>query len=241
MQSLAYSQQKFWAVLLPFILLAIFQTACSRNEYNGSIGSFASLDPNISTFQHQNINNNCSYCHERNRKTADHNAGIDCSNCHRPGTTWTDLKAFNHLPTPTSCARCHEKDRPTALVGRFQHSLAGIGDCVSCHHNPGVSFSNATYNHSPLITNCITCHDQDRPTGIVPPIFAHRNAINDKISAGNCNPCHHKPGVTWKKLGSSANVSYNHANPPMASPEWIEWAQTQTPPPAEPCIRCHSF
>ena len=72
-----------------------------------------------------------------------HGNGQDCAACHTgPGTgsfggtqNWVGGH-FAHDPAGvagTTCVACHTSQRPTSLVGTFNHSINGTGDCIGCH------------------------------------------------------------------------------------------------------------
>jgi hypothetical protein len=177
---------------------------------NGGTGDCVSCHTNPGStwaganYSHQPTPTQCSSCHANERPIGlvgtppfNHaNGGMgDCVSCHKnPGVSWTG-GSFSHTPAPTQCLSCHAGKRPVGLIGNppFNHANGGMGDCVSCHKNPGNSWAGGTYNHLPVPTQCLSCHVSDRPTGLVGnPAFNHANG-----GLGDCVSCHKKPGVSW--------------------------------------------
>lgn len=87
-----------------------------------------------------------------NSRGVTHGAGLDCAACHPgPGTgTWGSTQNWvggNFLHgagtlSATTCISCHTTQRPDllpapnnnpALLGGFDHSVNGTGDCFGCH------------------------------------------------------------------------------------------------------------
>lgn len=166
------------------------------------------------TFSHTPNPASCNDCHANKRPVGlvgtppfDHASGGsgDCVSCHKqPGVVWSGAK-YDHTPTPTSCNDCHAGKRPVGLVGSppFDHASGGSGDCVSCHKQPGVLWSGASFSHKPAPASCNNCHEAKRPVGLIgTPPFDH--AIAGK---GDCVSCHKQPGVTW------SGASFSHSNP----------------------------
>jgi len=193
----------------------------------------------------------CSGCHASQRPSGivnsfDHSvAGTgDCAACHtQPGVTWAGA-SFSHSPAPSSCSGCHSGDRPGVVVNRFNHTVAGTGDCASCHRQPGVTWTGGIYNHSPTPSSCSSCHSGDRPTTVV-------NGFNHATSGtGDCAGCHRQPGVTW------SGATFSHSPTPTTCLE----CHTDDRPPLEQsyptsrgtfrhgqgkhrnfdCVRCHT-
>src|SRR5205085_494287 len=58
-------------------------------------------------------------------------------------------------------------EKPVGLVGPlgFDHATRGTGDCILCHTavagNTGLTWAGAAFNHSPLPTDCASCHTSD--------------------------------------------------------------------------------
>ena len=102
---------------------------------------------------------------------------------------------FDHnLFLNSSCIQCHENKRPitTPLHGSG-------GDCITCHtpvlNLQGIrTWKNLSfYNHNPLPTQCISCHESKRP---VAPI-AH---AGDWGKTEDCATCHTFPTWTQAKF-----------------------------------------
>jgi hypothetical protein len=115
----------------------------------------------------------CSSCHESDRPSVDHYAGLDCATCHTP-EGWEQV-VVNHEFFPLvdahdlackachvggtygglspACASCHEDDRPP------DHFL-GV-DCGSCHRP--TTWGDASYDHTFPVPHheadaCTDCH-----------------------------------------------------------------------------------
>lgn len=133
----------------------------------------------------------------------------DCASCHTV-TTAHPVEAdwaggtFSHVPAPASCIGCHVGDRPAAPVGTpaFDHSIAGMGDCKSCHLDPGGTWAGGQFDHIPAPTSCIDCHLAQRPLTLTSSGFNH--SLN---GTGDCAECHHNPGVSW--TGAANTFDHN--------------------------------
>lgn len=154
---------------------------------------------------------NCRNCHLLQRPSTTVNgfshidaSATDCAVCHtQPGVSWSGA-VYEHKPVPTTCAKCHLSKRPSYVVKNFAHSVAGTGDCVTCHKNPGVSWAGAVYGHNPAPATCRECHLSRRPTGVVQKFF------HELAGMGDCVSCHKSPGLTW------AGGVYGHSPVPTA-------------------------
>ncbi len=165
-------------------------------------------------FNHDPLPQTCAECHNADRPkdvvngfSHDGGGSGDCASCHKqPGDTWSG-GIFSHNPTPANCSTCHTADRPTVIVSGFDHKIAGMGDCKSCHKNPGVAWTGASFTHSPTPGTCIDCHLSKRPTGLAgSPPFDH-----SKGGLGDCKSCHKvNIGTNW------TGASFSH-NPTPAS------------------------
>lgn len=117
----------------------------------------------------------------------------DCITCHKPRSDTVTEFEFDHAATGQNigtCLPCHDSKRPTDIVNRFIHTLAGTGDCASCHIHPGDTWSGGIFSHVPTPAACAPCHATDRPPALING-FLHSAAIAD------CSNCHHRPGFTW--------------------------------------------
>ena len=126
------------------------------------------------------------------------------SGCLRSYTPATEAVGgtYSHPQFTENCSLCHESKRPTVLVGtttQFLHSSAPTVDCSSCHHQPGVVWSDGYYSHSPVPSACADCHLNDRPgliSGFNTPQgqFKHGQGHHSQY---DCTQCHHHPGDRW--------------------------------------------
>jgi Class III cytochrome C family len=152
----------------------------------------------------------------------ENNGTGDCVSCHNKvplnaGVTWAG-GFFNHKnnlnQNVATCYPCHQQERPVGLIGSpvFNHATAGTGDCVSCHKNPGVAWSGASFNHTPTPTSCNTCHNGIRPNattlypvGVTTSQYVHATQFN---GTADCVSCHTTVtaniGVRW------AGGKFNH-------------------------------
>jgi len=147
--------------------------------------------------------------------------------------------SFNHSQFLTaSCIQCHENKRPQSTPPHGQG-----GDCLGCHsaspNSAGVvSWKNITnFNHSPMPTSCISCHESKRPTDLSPHLEKQWGQKED------CASCHTYPN--WKQ------AKFDHVKPMTSC---VECHRTVTkddrpvPKASHPtdtynqidCIQCHS-
>ena len=168
------------------------------------------------------------------------------------------------FPQPTShCADCHVQMRPAGIVMKAGSDLqpmdhnalftapATIGgvqvtgvagmDCASCHHNPGITWSDGQPAQAPLFhanigaavpQDCTACHypvmadagKADLANGINYSM-RHRSA---QITSQNCQTCH---GTALSKA----------ANTPIAAALWQVGAyHSAVSPQPQACADCHS-
>lgn len=127
----------------------------------------------------------------------------DCNLCHTatPGTTWAG-GAFNHSPKPTSCKTCHLSDRPSAPVNGFNHSIAGGGDCASCHWLSGTTpvWTGGSFSHASLgaTVRCDSCHLPSMPSTLMPANPAPDQMDHSMVGSTDCRTCHsNQIGVSW--------------------------------------------
>ncbi len=160
-------------------------------------------------FSHSPAPASCNDCHLGIRPVGlvgsppfDHaNGGTgDCVSCHLPKsatqTNWSG-GSFSHSPTPATCIGCHVGDRPAVPVGNpaFDHAIAGLGDCKSCHaplSATKTNWSGGSFNHVPTPTTCIGCHLGQRP--VAPTSSGFNHALG---GTGDCVACHQDPGGQW--------------------------------------------
>jgi len=112
----------------------------------------------VKPFNHVPAPATCAECHNGTRPSSVQNffnhqiyGKGDCVSCHSSGAgqSWSTA-LFTHTNTLTSCSDCHAARRPTTLVGSFNHTTHGMGDCIACHNkNPGVSWKDAQYTPPP--------------------------------------------------------------------------------------------
>lgn len=159
----------------------------------------------------------------------------DCIGCHASvpsniGRTWM-LGKFGHSPAPTACATCHLSDSNYIAVqnlikNQMSHGFKGLPDCASCHsgaasasgwkswQNETVANGNNTartdygifHTNFPATPDaCVTCHINERPTGLVGnPAFDHSTS-----TSVDCAVCHRSVPTNIGK--SWAGASFSHA------------------------------
>jgi hypothetical protein len=174
------------------------------------VPSAVQIDWSGGSFSHDPAPDSCIDCHLGKRPVGlagtppfDHAQGGtgDCLNCHLPkSATQTDWSggSFDHSPAPAACLDCHVGDRPSGPVGNpaFDHAIAGLGDCKSCHVVKSATqtdWTGGSFDHNPAPTTCIDCHLAQRPAAVTDTGFDHANN-----GTGDCVDCHQDPGVTWK-------------------------------------------
>lgn len=159
----------------------------------------------------------------------------DCAQCHKSPPTnpsWTGASYHvNLFASPSSCVDCHANSRPLSVVPTtlvpnvtpFNHAIAGLGDCVSCHTSQ-VSWTNGKYHMTAgTLTSCNSCHGSERPNsafmtigGVTSP-FAGYDSVNkpfDLTTHGgtlDCATCHavppSSPNITNWKNGHFVHTS----------------------------------
>ena len=176
------------------------------------------------SFSHSPAPATCIECHAAKRPMGqvgtppfDHAlAGMgDCKSCHLPKsatqTDWTG-GSFSHSPAPATCIDCHLADRPATVVNGFDHSATGTGDCVDCHHSPGVTWAGGTgFDHNALApaTRCDSCHAAQRPAAAINVAWTgHPNNPNkflhSVVVSIDCKACHMDAGGVWAGWGLHA-------------------------------------
>jgi hypothetical protein len=98
---------------------------------------------------------------------------MDCATCHKnPGTSWSGGNFHSSLGNnqPSSCIDCHANSRPNGSVmasgatTSFDHSDAGLGDCISCHTSYVAWAPGKFHLSSGAQSSCLSCHASERPT-----------------------------------------------------------------------------
>jgi len=76
--------------------------------------------------------------------------GAQCSQCHNT-KVWKPLAQMDHavLGSNADCQGCHSGQRPANHYA---------GQCSTCHTNPGVTWSGASFNHQG-VSGCANCHE----------------------------------------------------------------------------------
>lgn len=176
--------------------------------------------------------------------------------------------SFNHDKfLSASCKQCHENKRP------ISNPAHGNGaDCISCHtaatNMVGVrSWLNLTnFNHSPMPSSCISCHENKRPLTISPHQKGEWGEKQDCVSCHthpswkpakfdhikpltDCVQCHRTANKDDRPLPKTSHpsASYNqldcilcHTNS-NNSKKWADLIfnhRTHTPAPTG-CMNCH--
>ncbi len=178
------------------VLVIAFAPACFLEKPKVTDPSKANT-----TFKHSGFETSCVECHEKDRPAPvnglPHGNNGDCVSCHRPSDTWKGSilasAGFSHNPAPTTCISCHINKRPSTIINGFDHSIAGMGDCVSCHHSGGVTWADGAFAHSPRPVSCAGCHEGQRPTNNTGWVGYTPTKPFDFTKHGgtmDCNSCH---------------------------------------------------
>lgn len=231
------------------------------------------LDPGVAwapgVYSHSPNPGQCAICHLNQRPVGpagsplfDHALGGsgDCVACHAVGsatkTDWTGGN-FIHTNDITACATCHAYQRPTGLVGTppFDHSIAGTGDCKSCHAMKSATqtdWTGGSFSHVPKPTTCSGCHIGQKPaaavrgTAVSTDGKTYQNDFLHSLVAGDCVSCHIVKSVTqtdWTGGSYSHNpvpgsCSTCHAiTKPAAGVSAFDHSQ----PGLSDCKSCHAF
>jgi hypothetical protein len=145
-----------------------------------------------------------------------------CWHCHTHDSTMTVTEFANGefhgaledggFAQPTSgCIDCHSGMLPAGIVEwsgvdggsdlqPMDHSLVGMGDCATCHHNPGKSWNDGLFHKNfSLMANqdCTVCHyplmadgaKADKTNGTAPnnSTMVHKSA---QLTFQSCDKCH---------------------------------------------------
>ncbi len=226
-------------IVLAFVSVTamLFQNCGVTKQPKVEIASMSSA-----LYKHSGTETSCNVCHAGARPaeatgvksarstgsvffhSATYKGNGDCVLCHSLtpnliNQTWSsgvyDHKDINGAKV-TSCSQCHSGTRPTGAIGTppFNHATqaGGMGDCVACHLNVGVQWSQANFSHTPTPISCNSCHSSTRPnpTLLTPPnqtknLYLHSTQFN---GTADCVGCHTtvaaNVGIRW------AGGFYNH-------------------------------
>jgi len=160
----------------------------------------------------------------------------DCAVCHVPGAFKPSV--FDHTGITNNCASCHDGSVSAVTVKPTVHPPTVVNgvdrDCSYCHNT--TTFAGATYDHTGITNNCVSCHDGNpiigkpgthvptsedcsvchQTTGFKPAAFDHTPT---QINGKRCDACHN---------GTFATGKSNDPTPPH-------------PTTTEDCGFCHSF
>jgi hypothetical protein len=127
------------------------------------------------------------------------------------------LTVFSHSAKITSCKACHQNLLPNSGHGN------GL-DCIGCH-TAGMAWSQAkNFDHNPVPSSCVSCHQAHRP--IDSNIMRIRNpnfGDQSHFAKRDCTECHR---------------SLNRAQSPTISP-WAFTHQNSRSALVENCLPCH--
>lgn len=198
------------------VILTMFNN-CGIQRPAVTNSQFASIG-----YSHTGLETSCSVCHESARpqlnigshnfshSSAQFGTTGDCIGCHSTnvGENWSG-GVFPHSPYPTSCQTCHTNQRPALIVGPdtnpFDHSINGLGDCVSCHYQstrfidlgdwaPGESqpqglIGNRAFNIS-VVTPSFNGTVMSKPPAQMKAYNLEVNHASLLVSGRACTDCH---------------------------------------------------
>ena len=145
----------------------------------------------------------------------------DCVQCHSnvaankanigknfSGALFDHKSPSNPAVNISTCQDCHSGQRtPGVAQGatKYDHNIGGLGDCVSCHKQPGITWAGATFAHTPVPTSCSTCHENKRPASAVYyPSITSQNRFRHVIQFGgtiDCVKCHYTNTTNKANIG----------------------------------------
>jgi len=220
------------------------QAECSQCHTNTTVpGGFAT-----STFFgniHPGITNGCEGCHSGQFTT---------------NSTNLYGKPVNHLPTVQDCDVCHTS---ASFMAPTQFAHAGIsGNCTSCHdgsfvgigarakspthpvttsdcgscHSINNSFTDGTFDHTGIVSNCASCHGD---TTTATPVGPRKN-VGHLPTTQDCSTCHttgtFKPAV-FDHTGIVDNCESCHGDSATAAVTKKNIGHVTT---SQDCSVCHN-
>jgi len=173
------------------------------------------------TFNHNGpevVGKQCMDCHDgvtATGKPVGHlQTNQDCGACHTT-TTWLGASSVDHSTINSGCAAsgCHQSgttgvtdvtDDPNPLPHIPVSNKGTEVDCIGCHTDKGVSFANATMNHTVVtFEGCESCHDGKHDSSNAAHKTTTKSSTHFVTSVATCASCHTST-TDWTQ------VSYKH-------------------------------
>jgi len=169
-------------------------------------------------------NKECSGCHNPHTSSYGKMMAADsksvCSHCHAAMTS-SKAKSTHKVVADGQCMKCHD---PHAAANKNNLIKEGKQLCFSCHSKLGENISKVKHKHSPVESNCLTCHLAHSSDGGLfllkkdvtqlcldchradKPIFIKKH-MNYPVAKTLCTGCHNphgsdNPGLLLKNVHS---------------------------------------
>jgi hypothetical protein len=145
-------------------------------------------------------------------------ANNDCSICHKVDSTnknWKNLTPFTHavLEVSERCDSCHNSTvyssflstaNVTKIAAKAANHLSTTLDCTICHTTQ--AWTPASFTHSSVDTNCISCHDGANASGKTKATFT-----GHITTTAQCSTCHSASMTATRNYDNFSKGYYTHA------------------------------
>jgi len=193
------------------------QAECSQCHSDTTTGGFVSAS-NFTGSVHPGLTSGCEGCHiskfipdnPNAVKSASHlPTDQDCDVCHT-NTTFS-ASIFSHAGITGNCESCHNGNINNVAAGALGKAQATNhpdtnADCGSCHAI-GNNFTDGTFDHTGIVSNCSSCHG-DNPTST--PVGPKKN-LGHLQTNQDCSVCH-VPGTFKNAIFDHTGIVNNCAS-----------------------------
>ena len=195
------------------------QAECSQCHNDTTTGGFASAS-NFLGSVHPGLTSGCEGCHTSKFiadnpnavKSASHlPTAQDCDVCHSNNSPFSPVTNFTHAGITGNCESCHNGSANNVTAGALGKAQATnhpatTADCGSCHAI-GKNFTDGTFDHTGIVSNCSSCHG-DNPTNT--PVGPKKNS-GHVLTSQDCSVCH-VPGTFKNAIFDHTGIVNNCAS-----------------------------
>ncbi len=202
--------------------------------------------------------------------TTPHLDGVQCENCHGPGSGHTNDVLMVHPTIDKSaalCGSCHtDSHHPTFDEWETSgHAVSSdhayYGSCYACHKPLG----DDPVTGDPYNVDCVACHSPHMQTGnaadpepdhdyqllypevVVTPPSNDPDEAQDPARFNLCGQCHHSRGRTWEATSRGphhsvqGNTYVGEMPVPVGMPDLVPFTESDHAGLDLQCVTCHMY